>query len=258
VEEGELQYQVQGRAAVLTLNRPKARNALSGELIRLLREALDRAEADSRARVIVLTGVGEKVFCAGGDLSGLGEGFLDGHEGRRAYGLLLGRIQGARKPTIARLNGHALAGGLGLVLACDLAVAAEDVELGTPEIDRGLFPMQVIALLQRHVGRKRALELVLTGDRVGAREALAMGLLNRVVPRAELDAATQALVEKLASKSQAILALGRRAYAVAEDLPLAQAIEYLASQLSLNTLAEDAAEGVTAFLEKRPPVWKDR
>lgn len=259
MEEGELQYQIQGRAAHLILNRPKARNALSGGLIRLLHDALARAEADPQARVIVLTGAGEKAFCAGGDLSGLsGEGFLDGHEGRRAYGLLLGRIQGARKATIARLNGHALAGGLGLVLACDLAVAADDVELGTPEIDRGLFPMQVIALLQRHVGRKRALGLVLTGDRVPAREALAMGLVSRVVPRADLDAATNALAEKLADKSQAILALGRRAFAVAEDLPLAQAFEYLASQLSLNTLAEDAAEGVTAFLEKRPPAWKDR
>jgi enoyl-CoA hydratase/carnithine racemase len=137
-------------------------------------------------------------------------------------------------------------------------VAADGAELGTPEIDRGLFPMQVIALLQRHLGRKRALELVLTGARLPAREALSLGLLNRVVPAAELDGAVAIFTDALARKSQAVLALGRRAFFAAEDLPLAPAVEHLASQLSLNVLAEDAAEGVTAFLEKRAPKWKDR
>ncbi|HYO66804.1 MAG TPA: enoyl-CoA hydratase-related protein, partial [Archangium sp.] len=218
------------------------------------------AEADPAARVVVFTGAGEKVFCAGGDLGQLGGegGFLATHDGRRAYARLLLRLQDLRKPTVARINGHALAGGLGLVLACDLAVAAEHAELGTPEIDVGLFPMMVMALLQRHVGRKRALEMVLTGERMPAREALALGLLNRVVPAAELDATVAGLAGKLAGKSQAILALGRRAFFTAEDMPLPAALEYLSSQLSLNVLAEDAAEGVTAFIEKRPPKWNDR
>jgi enoyl-CoA hydratase/carnithine racemase len=156
------------------------------------------------------------------------------------------------------VNGHALAGGLGLVLACDLAVASESAEFGTPEIDVGLFPMMMMALLQRHVGRKRALELVMTGDRQPSREALALGLINRVVPAAELDTAVGTLARKLAGKSQAVMALGKRAFFTAEDLPLPAALEFLASQLSLNVMAEDAAEGVTAFMEKRPPKWNDR
>ena len=262
MEAGEavVRYQAEGGQALLTLDRPKARNALSPQVLDGLMAALDRAEADPAARVVVLTGAGEKVFCAGGDLGQMGGegGFLATHDGRRAYARLLLRLQDIRKPTVARVNGHALAGGLGLVLACDLAVAAEHAEVGTPEIDVGLFPMMMMALLQRHLGRKRALELVLTGERLPAREALSLGLLNRVVPATELDTTVGALAGKLAGKSQAVLALGRRAFFTAEDLPLPAALEYLASQLSLNVLTEDAAEGVTAFIEKRPPKWNDR
>jgi enoyl-CoA hydratase len=256
---GEVRYAAQGRQALVTIDRPKARNALSPAVVQGLMDAIARAEADAQARVVVLTGAGEKVFCAGGDLGQLGDGgFLATHEGRRSYATLLTRLQGCRKPTVARVNGHALAGGLGLVLACDLAVAAESAEFGTPEIDVGLFPMMMMALLQRHVGRKRALELVMTGDRLPAQQALGLGLINRVVPAAELDAAVGALAEKLAGKSQAVMALGKRAFFTAEDLPLPAALELLASQLSLNVMADDAAEGVTAFLEKRPPKWNDR
>jgi len=259
MEDRAVQYQVQGPAAVLTLNRPQARNALSAEVMAGLFEGLARAEASPEVRAVVLTGAGDRVFCAGGDLSSIAsDGFLSGHDGRRRYGELMLRLQGLKKATVARVNGHALAGGLGLVLACDLAVAVDSAEFGTPEIDRGLFPMQVVALLQRHVGRKRALELVLTGARLGAAQALEWGLLNRVVPAAQLDSTVGALATALAGKSQAVLALGRRAFFAAEDLPLAGAVEFLAGQLSLNVLAEDAAEGVTAFLEKRSPQWKDR
>jgi enoyl-CoA hydratase len=260
MEERQVQYQAAGGKALLTIDRPKARNALSPQAIAELNEGLAKAEADPLVRVIVLTGAGEKIFSAGGDLAGMGGdgGLLGMHEGRRGYGALLQTLQNCQKPTVARVNGHALAGGLGLVLACDLAVAADSAELGTPEIDVGLFPMMVMAFLQRHVGRKRALELVMTGDRLKAPDALAWGLVNRVVPSAELDAAVSALCEKLAGKSQAILALGRRAFFSAEDLPLSSAVEHLASQLSLNSCAEDAAEGVTAFLEKRKPAWKDK
>ncbi|HZH77941.1 MAG TPA: enoyl-CoA hydratase/isomerase family protein, partial [Archangium sp.] len=168
MEAGEavVRYQAEGGQALLTIDRPKARNALSPQVLDGLMAALDRAEADPAARVVVLTGAGEKVFCAGGDLGQMGGegGFLATHDGRRAYGRLLLRLQDIRKPTVARVNGHALAGGLGLVLACDLAVAAEHAEVGTPEIDVGLLPMMMMALLQRHLGRKRALEMVLTGE----------------------------------------------------------------------------------------------
>ncbi len=254
-----VRYEIADQAAVLTLDRPEMRNALSEQAMRELQEDLTRAEGESGARVIVITGAGPKVFCAGGDLSSMSGdgGFLGGHEARRGYGLLLRRIQDCPKPTIARLNGHAIAGGVGLLLACDLAVAADNAEIGLPEIDRGLFPMMVMAMLQRHLGRKRAFELLLTGARIKAQDALAMGLLNRVVAADQLDAAVGELVTTLAGKSQAVLRLGKRAFLTAEDMPLGPALEHLASQLSLNILCEDAAEGVTAFLEKRKPNWKD-
>lgn len=260
MEERHVQYEVHAHTARLTIDRPKARNALSAQAMAQLYEGVARAEQDAQVRVIVFTGAGDRMFCAGGDLSSMGDadGFLAGYDHRRGYGLLMRRIQDATKPTIARVNGHALAGGLGLVLACDAAFASETAELGLPEIDVGLFPMQVIALLQRHVGRKRALELVMTGERLGAKAALEWGLLNRVVPPSELDGAVAGYAERLAGKSQAVLQLGRRAFFTAEDLPLPQAIEHLASQLSLNVLAQDAGEGVTAFLEKRKPSWKDK
>ncbi|MEN9800323.1 MAG: hypothetical protein RL653_4020 [Pseudomonadota bacterium] len=260
MEEAVVGYELRGAAAHLQIRRERQRNSLSPQVIQELLALLGRAEADPAVRVVVLTGAGEKAFCAGGDLGGMAQegGFLGTHEARRQYGRLLERLSTFPRPTVARVNGHALAGGLGLVLACDLAVAVEEAQFGTPEIDVGLFPMMVMALLQRHVGRKRALEWVMTGDRFSAAEALAAGLLSRVVPRAELDAQVDALAAKLAGKSRAVLSLGKRAFHAAEDLPFGAALELLASQLSLNVLADDAAEGVTAFLEKRPPAWKDQ
>lgn len=257
-DEREVTYEVANATARLTINREAARNALSPAVLAGLSSGLDQAEADPAVRVIVITGAGSKAFCAGGDLGGLADGFLAGHEGRRAYGALLLKVQGASKPTIARLNGHALAGGVGLVLACDFAIGHTEGQVGLPEIDRGLFPMMVLALLQRHVGRKQALHLLLVGERLSAAEAAKLGLLTSAVEPAGLDAAVGALAQKLAGKSQAVLKLGKRAFLAAEDLPLAQAIELLSANLSINVLAEDAAEGVTAFLEKRTPHWKDR
>jgi enoyl-CoA hydratase len=255
----DVRFEVSEGIGRLTIDREAARNALSPDVIAGLLKGLQQADASPEVRAVVLTGAGDRVFCAGGDMGSMsGDGFLAGHEGRRAYGTLLGAFAACRKPTIARVNGHALAGGLGLVLACDLAVAVDSAGFGTPEIDRGLFPMMVMGLLQRHLGRKGALELVLTGERVTAAKAAALGLVNRVVPANELDASVGILAKNVAGKSQAVLALGRRAYFAAEDLPLAQAIELLSLNLSVNILLDDAAEGVTAFLEKRSPKWADR
>ncbi len=255
----EVRYEVDGGVARLTIDREGARNALSGDVVKAMLGLLETADADAAVRCVVVTGAGNRVFSAGGDLGGLqGDGFLDGHEGRRMYGQLLARFQQLKKPSVARINGHALAGGLGLALACDLAVTVDSAAFGTPEIDRGLFPMMVLAYLQRHVGRKRALELLLTGERLTATQALEWGLVNRVVTADVLDAAVDTLAGKLAGKSLAVLALGRRSFFTAEDLPLGPSLEFLAAQLSLNVLADDAGEGVTAFLEKRPPKWSDR
>jgi enoyl-CoA hydratase/carnithine racemase len=258
--EVEVRCEVAAQRAVLTIDRPQVRNALGADTIVELLAALERADADPEVRAIVLTGAGEKVFCAGGDLSSMAppDGFLSGHEGRARYGQLLTALSRTAKPTVARVNGHAMAGGLGLVLGCDFAVMAEEAELGLPEVDRGLFPMMVTALLQRHLGRKRALELLLLGGRINAATALAWGLCNRTAPRAGLDAAVEALTAQLVNKSPAVMRLGRRAYFAAEDLALGQALEHLNAQLSMNLMLEDAAEGVSAFLQKRAPDWKGK
>jgi len=276
MEEGSVRSQVEDGQALLTIDRPAARNALSADAVQALREALAAAEADPRVRVVVLTGAGERIFSAGGDLGAsthapprspeddrpLLEVRRDGVAAaqglRSGYGALLEAIAGSPLPVVARVNGHALGGGLGLVLACDLAVAVDSAELGTPEIDVGLFPMMVLAWLRRHVGRKRALQLILTGERLTASEALSWGLVNRVVPRAELDQTTRGLAAKLAGKSRAILSLGKSAFQGAEDLSLGPAMDFLAAQLSVALGTEDAAEGIAAFLERRPPRWKDR
>lgn len=259
-EQAEVRYEVAAQRAVLTIDRPQVRNALGAETIEQLLAAVERADRDPEVRCIVVTGAGEKVFCAGGDLSSMAppDGFLSGHEGRANYGKLLSAFSRAGKPSVARVNGHAMAGGLGLMLACDFAVLAEEAELGLPEADRGLFPMMVTALLQRHLGRKRALELLLTGARIDSKTALAWGLVNRVAPRASLDAEVEKLTSLLVNKSPAVLRLGRRAYFAAEEMALGPALEHLNSQLSMNLMLDDAAEGVSAFLQKRAPEWKGK
>ena len=244
------------------LNRPARRNALSPQLLGLLRSALARADAEPSVHVICLTGAGEKAFCAGADLAAAAEaaadGFLAVHEGRRAYAELLAALPRLGKPVVACVNGAALAGGLGLLCACDFAVAADDALFGTPEIDVGLFPFMALAPLARVVGQRQALLLAMTGRKIDAQEALRLGLVQRVVPRPELAEAAQALCDELAAKSPAVLRLGKRAFYSTLDLPYEAQLEALSAQLSLGALTEDAAEGVAAFLEKRPPDWKGK
>ena len=249
-----------GASRWLVMNRPAQRNALSPLLIIELRDALVRAERDPEVKAVCLTGAGDKAFCAGADLgAAMGDGgVLAGHEGRREYAALLLDLWRLDKPVIACVNGLALAGGLGLLCACDLAIAADDAKFGTPEIDVGLFPYMALATLRRCIGRRAAMELVLTGRRIDAAEAVRLGLINRAVPRAELEKSTQELLDLVSGKSAAVLRLGRRAFYATEDLPFEQQLEALAAQLSLNAFAEDAMEGISAFLEKRKPEWKDR
>jgi enoyl-CoA hydratase len=251
-----------GSVRRLTLNRPAQRNSLSPELLGLLRAALERADREPAAKVICLTGAGERAFCSGADLgsaASAGEaGLLGAHEARRSYAGLLLQLSRLGKPVVARVNGPALAGGLGLLCACDFAIATEDARFGTPEIDLGIFPYMALAPLLRTVGRRHALDLAFTGRKLGAAEAKAIGLINDAVPRAGLDAAVDALLATLAAKSPAVLRLGRRAFNLTEGLPYEQQLEALCAQLSLNALAEDAMEGLSAFFEKRPPDWKGR
>lgn len=246
--------------AQLTINREARRNALNSEVLRALTEHLRAISSSTEHHVVVLTGAGDKAFCAGGDLnpSAAQGGMLAMHSDRHLFIELFQTMRTCGRPIIARVQGHCLAGGLGLMLGCDMAIAAEKATFGTPEIKRGLFPMMIMALIFRNIGRKRGMEMVLTGDRYSSQEAATMGLINRVVPDDELDAAVLSLAQKVAGYSPAILKLGRDAFYTQEDLPFGKALEYLQSQLTINTLAEDAAEGIMSFFQKRDPVWKGR
>ncbi|MGH2699713.1 MAG: enoyl-CoA hydratase/isomerase family protein [Actinomycetota bacterium] len=248
-----------GPVATLTINRPERRNAINPEVTRALSEGLVRAENDDAVSVVVLTGAGDRAFCAGADLGSMNpEGAVAQHFTRADLGDLFRRMRRARLPIIARVNGHALAGGFGLMLACDLVVARSDAEMGTPEIDLGLWPFMITAVIQRDVPRKVALELMLTGKRMAARDAERWGFVNRAVDLAELDGAVDDLTRSLTSKSPLIAALGKRSFYRAEDMDFDDSIDYLAGMLTVCLQSEDTAEGVSAFLQKRAPEWKGR
>lgn len=253
-------YDVAEGIATLTLNRPDKRNALSPELLDALIAALERAKADADARVIVITGAGDKAFCAGGDLGSQqpASGLLAMHNGRGRFVDLFDVMFALGKPTIARVQSHALGGGLGLMLGCDLAVASSDATFGTPEIKVGLFPMMIMTLIFRNIGRKKAMEMMLTGERIGAEEAERIGLINHVVPPDQLDARVKQLAERIASFSPAVLQLGRDAVYRTMDMPIGDAFDHLRSQLTLNTMLEDAGIGIMAFLTRQEPRWKGR
>ena len=221
--------------------------------------AIHEACADDAVRVIVITGAGDEVFSAGGDLSG---GFVDApladHSDRGALADLFRAMRRCAKPVVARVNGHAYGGGLGLVAGSDLAICADHARLGTPEITVGLWPMMITAVLKPLVPRRALLEMMLTGRRFDAAEAQRLGLVNRVVAAAELDAAVDELVQQLAANSPAVMAVGKRAFYAVEDMDLDTALDYLHHGLTAVATTEDAAEGIAAFLAKRPPEWKGR
>ncbi|MSP60537.1 MAG: hypothetical protein EXR72_09395 [Myxococcales bacterium] len=257
---GDILYEVQGAVARITLNRPEKRNPLGPATIGELLDALSSARDDQAVRVVVITGAG-KGFSAGGDLSAFaGRGASAGETATRPgtfvdLNLALTRVG---KPTIAMVNGHAMAGGLGLVVACDLAIASDEAEFALPEINVGLWPMMISTNIFRNVSRKRGLELMLTGDRISAAEAERIGLITRAVPKDRLEAAVAELCAKLAAKSPKVMALGLAAFYATQDMDLEPALNYLQQQLFAVLGTDDAREGLMAFLEKRPPAWTGR
>ncbi|WP_433466801.1 enoyl-CoA hydratase-related protein [Spirillospora sp. CA-128828] len=258
-------YEVAERVATITLNRPEARNALSDQMIEELLDAFDRAKTDADVRVIVLTGAGDRAFCAGADLGGLGRAQADGRPVADAAAIrdsapfrLFTAFPKLGKPIIARLSGHAVAGGLGLAAACDLVIAADDVKLATPEVNVGLWPMMIMAIINRNVAPKHAFKLYYTGSRITAAEARDIGLVTEVVPRADLDARVDDLARVIASKSPVGLRRGRDAFFAVEGRPLEDQVAHLLGELVELTATEDAKEGITAFLENRPPDFQGR
>jgi enoyl-CoA hydratase len=246
--------------ATITLNDPDTRNALSPEMLAGLTEAFERARDSAEVRCVVLASSHEKTFSSGANLGGFAgdASLVHKHFGSEHFVGLFKLIGELGKPTICKARGHVLAGALGIALACDLILASESASFGTPEINVGTFPFMIMALIYRNVGRKKANELLLLGERWSAQEALAAGLVNRVVPDAELDGAVDEWAGKLAGKSPVIMRLGKEAMRRQMDMPLDDALDYLRAQLSLALSTEDIVEGVTAFFEKRDPQWKGR
>jgi len=254
-----VRYETTGVRASVTIDEPERRNPLSVATMAELLEHTRAAQADPSVRVIVYTGAGDRAFSAGGDLS---SGFVDDpiglHRDRGVLADLFRAMWRGGKPTVARVNGHALAGGFGLAVACDITVCVDDAKLGTPEIDVGLWPMMITVPLLRAMPAKAVLELMMTGRIISPNEALQLGAVSRVVTRSELDPTVDGIVEGLAAKSQAVMKLGRDAFNAVSGLDIDAALDLLQAGLTAVALTEDSREGVAAFIQKRPPRWTGR
>lgn len=254
-----LRYEKRGPRAVITIDDPERHNPMSNATMAELTDAVRRATADDEVRVIVFTGAGDKTFSAGGDLKG---GFVDDaaavHRERGALVQLIRAIRGCGKPAIARVNGHALGGGFGLAAACDIVIAADHAVMGTPEVRVGLWPMMITAVLQPLVPQKALFEMMATGRRISADEAMRLGVVSRVVPLDDLDAAVDETVAALVAYSPATLALGKEAFYAVADMDVDSALDHLHTGLTALSTTQDAAEGVAAFADKRDPDWTGR
>ena len=256
----QLLYEAADGVATVTLNRPEQRNALSAQLLAELVDAIEAARDDDAVRCVVLTGAGDKVFCAGADLGGFAADvpLVDKHYASDLFLEFFRLMPRLGKPSLCAANGHVLAGGLGLALSCDLVIAKDSATFGTPEINVGAFPYMIMSIIYRNVPRKKVNEMILLGERLSAEEAVTYGLANKSVPEDEFDAAVAEWAGKLASKSPVLMRLGHDAIYRQQDMALDDALEYLRSQLSLTFSTEDILEGVQAFFEKREPNWKGR
>ena len=255
-----VRYSATDAVATLALDKPETRNALSDDLLRELTDAFEAARDDDAVRCVVLTSTHEKVFSAGANLGGFAAEvpLVHKHFATERFPKLFRLIGELGKPTICAANGHVLAGALGIALACDLIVAREGVRFGTPEINVGLFPFMIMALIYRNVPRKKTNELLLLGEQISAEEAERIGIVNKVVAAGEFEAAVADWARKLAGKSPVMMRLGKNAMFRQLDMPFEEALDFLRSQLTIAFSTEDIQEGVRAFFEKREPNWSGR
>ena len=256
-----IRYEVREDGVVhITLDQPDTRNALSNQLLTDLTDALEAARDDDAVRCVVLGSSHEKVFSAGGSLDQFAAEvpLVHKHFGTERFPRLFRTIMQLGKPTICAANGHVLAGALGVALACDLIVASERATFGTPEINVGVFPFMIMALIYRNVGRKKTNELLLLGERLSAEEAREAGIVNKVVAVDEFESAVDDWATRLAAKSPVLMKLGKDAMYRQLDMPFEDALDYLRAQLSVAFTTEDIQEGVRAFFEKREPRWTGR
>jgi enoyl-CoA hydratase/carnithine racemase len=253
----QVRYEVDGAVARVTIDRPERHNAMSFQVMEELGQAFEMARTDDAVRVVVLTGAGERAFCAGADLGGIGSnaGPARMHEARGGPAAIFKQLWHLGKPTIARVRGYCLAGGFGLALSCDFVVASDDSIFGSPETDIGLWPYQITVPMIRSMPPKVALDLMMTGRKVKAAEGERMGFVSRLVPAADLDATVDELAVTLAAKSAVVTRWGRNAFYRAIDMAGEEALDYLHAMLTVATHTDDAAEGLAAFAEKRAPKW---
>lgn len=250
-----------GRALWIIINRPERRNAINAEVMHGIIAGIDEAESDPQLRVIVLTGAGDKAFCAGGDLAPAADGAPFSVDPSRPQNPVVDafkRIERCNLPILARVNGHALAGGFGLVCACDLAVAVDSALFGTPESRIGLFPMMIMPAMLRVLPARKFMELCMTGESIDAREALRIGVLNEVVAAADFDTRIAAWTDLLASRSPTAIRLGKQGFHAMRDMGMQQALEFAQLMLPMMAATEDAREGLRAFQEKRAAQWTGR